>query len=105
VTHTDVGEYAQPMNDRLAGRANPADAEAAAISRAATVIATVLIVVAGVFAYLGLLQVSALALLGALSASIASVAGRRERRLRWLAPAMVAAVLITVVIASDFVGS
>jgi hypothetical protein len=64
-----------------------------------TVIAAVLVMVGGVFAFEGTLQVSGLALFAALAASIASVAGHRVRGVRWMAPTVVGAAMVTVIVA------
>jgi hypothetical protein len=81
-------------------RPTAADVEATTIARAAAVIAAILVATAGVFAFFGLLQPGGLALLAALAASIASVAGRPSRGHRWVAPAAIGAMLITLAIES-----
>jgi hypothetical protein len=72
--------------------------EATAIARVTALIAAILVLVAGAFASVDLLQISGLALLCALASSIASVAGRRSRGVRWIGPAIVAAAMVTVVV-------
>jgi hypothetical protein len=78
---------------------NPAEVEAGVIARATAAVAVVLVVIAGGCAFVGLLQVSGLALFGALAASIASVAGRSSRGARWVGPVIVGIAMITVVVA------
>jgi hypothetical protein len=74
------------------------EAEATAIARVTAVIAAILVLVAGAFAYADLLQISGLALLCALAASIASATERRTRGVRWIGPAIVGAAMVTVVL-------
>jgi hypothetical protein len=104
VTHTDlrepaVHEYAQPRRGTDHLRRTAAEAEATAISRTTAVIAAVLVVVAGAFAYLGMLQISGLALFGALAMSLASVARRPSRGYRWVGPVVVGSAMLTVIVA------
>ncbi|HMH58054.1 MAG TPA: hypothetical protein VK537_02620 [Galbitalea sp.] len=75
------------------------EAEATAIARVSAVIAAALVLIAGAFAYVDLLQISDLALLCALASSIAAVTGRPSRGVRWLCPAVIAAAMVTVVVA------
>jgi hypothetical protein len=64
-----------------------------------TVIAAVLVMVGGVFAFEGTLQVSGLALFAALAASVAWVAGRPVRGARWTVPAVIGTAMATVILA------
>ena len=104
MTGTDVrepslGQYRQAAPDPARGRVSAREAEATAVSRATAVISAILVAGAGVFAYLGMLQVSGLALFGALAMSIASVAGRPSRGYRWVGPVAVGAAMLTVILA------
>ena len=92
-------EYARSAPERDP-RPPAAEAEATAISRATAAISAILVLVAGAFAAVGMLQVSGVALLGALAMSIASVAGRPSRGYRWVGPTIVGMAMLTVIIAS-----
>jgi len=103
-TQTELHENPHPapaMSDERM-RARRAADEATAIARGTAVAAVILVVVAGVAAFFGLLQVSGLALFAAFVSSIASVAGRPTRGARWVGPTIIAVALVTVVVV-DFV--
>lgn len=82
-----------------ASKPSAADAEATAISRATAVMAGALVAVAGLCAFLEMLQASGLALFAALVASIASVAGRPSRGARWVGPVVVGTAMLAVIVA------
>jgi hypothetical protein len=72
----------------------PARAEATAISRWTAALSGILVLGAGILAFVGNLQASGLALFGALAMSIASVVGRPSRGWRWVGPVVVGAALV-----------
>jgi hypothetical protein len=80
-------------------RAGRAADEATAIARGTAVAAVILVVIAGASAFVGLLQISGLALFAAFVSSIASVAGRPTRGARWVGPTVIAVALLTVILA------
>jgi hypothetical protein len=81
-----------------------ADFEAAVVSRAAAVVAAILVLVSGGVAALGLFQICGLGLLAALAASIASVAGHPGRSVRWIGPAVIVVAMVTVIVAGFLAG-
>ncbi|HEX4399845.1 MAG TPA: hypothetical protein VHZ98_00790 [Galbitalea sp.] len=63
------------------------------------VIAAILVLAGGVFAFEGTLQISGLALFAALAASVAWVAGGPVRGPRWAVPAVIGVAMATVILA------
>ncbi len=98
-TQTELHEYPRLVINDERMRATRAANEATAIARGTAVAAVILVVVAGIAAFFGILQVSGLALFAAFVSSIASVAGRPSRGARWVGPTVIAVALLTVIVA------
>jgi hypothetical protein len=77
--------------------------ERRAIGSATVVITTILVLIAGGLASIGLLQASGIALLAALAASVATATQRPRRIVSWIPPMVIVVAIVTVALA-DVIG-